>query len=178
MAMADPKPRLPLPSETLCSLASNAPVLGERLRVYLLPGQLHGSGEPAQIRTILGSCVSICLWDQRQRRGGMNHFLLPASREGEPASLRFADVATKALLEKLHLLGSRPQSLEARIFGGSSMFQNENRYAISLGARNVAAALELMKNAGIPVGVRDTGGSQGRKIVFNTDDGMVWSQRI
>jgi chemotaxis protein CheD len=178
MAMANPKPHRTLPSDTLCGLAPNAPVLGERQRVYLLPGQLHGSGEPCQIRTILGSCVSICLWDQRQRTGGMNHFLLPASREGEPASLRFADVATKALLERLQVLGCRAQNLQAKIFGGSSMFQNENRYAISLGARNVAAALDLMKNAGIPVGIRDTGGTQGRKIVFNTDDGMVWSQRI
>jgi chemotaxis protein CheD len=178
MAMANPKARWPLPGDTLCGLAPHTPVLGERQRMYLLPGQLHGSGEPCQIRTILGSCVSICLWDQRLRTGGMNHFLLPASREGEPASLRFADVATKSLLERLQLLGCRPPNLQAKIFGGSSMFQNENRYATSLGARNVAAALDLMKNAGIPVSVRDTGGSQGRKIVFNTDDGMAWSRRI
>ena len=178
MAMANPKPRRPLPGDTLGGVTPNAPVLGERRRAYLLPGQLHVSGEPCQIRTILGSCVSICLWDQRKRAGGMNHFLLPASREGEAASQRFADVATKALLEKLQLLGCRPPTLQAKIFGGSSMFQNENRYATSLGARNVAAALDLMKNAGIPVSVRDTGGSQGRKIVFNTDDGMAWSRRI
>jgi chemotaxis protein CheD len=178
MAMVNPKPRRPLPGDTLCGVAPNAPVLGEHQRAYLLPGQLHASTAPCQIRTILGSCVSICLWDQRKRAGGMNHFLLPASREGEPASQRFADVATKALLEKLQLLGCRPSTLQAKIFGGSSMFQNENRYATSLGARNVAAALDLMKNVGIPVSVRDTGGSQGRKIVFNTDDGMAWSRRI
>jgi chemotaxis protein CheD len=178
MAMVNPKPRRPLPGDTLGGVTPNAPVLGERRRAYLLPGQLHVSGEPCQIRTILGSCVSICLWDQRKRAGGMNHFLLPASREGEAASQRFADVATKALLEKLQLLGCRPPALQAKIFGGSSMFQSENRYGSSLGARNVAAALDLMKNAGIPVSVRDTGGSQGRKIVFNTDDGMAWSRRI
>lgn len=177
MAMAGTK-RTRTDPETSSGLASSMPVLGERQRAYLLPGELHVSGEPCQIRTILGSCVSICLWDKRQRAGGMNHFLLPASREGEPASLRFADVATKALLEKLRLLGCRPPNLRAKIFGGSSMFQNQNRHAISLGAQNVAAALDLMKNAGIPVSVQETGGAQGRKIVFNTDDGMAWSQRI
>jgi chemotaxis protein CheD len=177
MAMAGTK-RTRMDPETLRSLASSMPVLGERQRAYLLPGQLHVSGEPCQIRTILGSCVSICLWDKRQRAGGMNHFLLPASREGEPVSLRFADLATKALLEQLRLLGCRPPNLRAKIFGGSSMFQSQNRQAISLGAQNVAAALDLMKNAGIPVSVQETGGTQGRKIVFNTDDGMAWSQRI
>jgi chemotaxis receptor (MCP) glutamine deamidase CheD len=58
------------------------------------------------------------------------------------------------------------------------MFQSQNRYASSLGARNVAAALDLLKNAGIRVTVQETGGTQGRKIVFNTDDGMAWSRQI
>lgn len=178
MAMADPKPRRPHPGDPLSGTALNVPVLGERQRVYLLPGQLHVSGEPSQIGTILGSCVSICLWDKRRLAGGMNHFLLPASREGEPASLRFADVATSALLEKLLLLGCRPPNLQAKIFGGSLMFQNQDRYAASLGAKNVAAALWLMKNAGISVTAQDTGGIRGRKIVFNTDDGAAWSRRI
>jgi len=35
-----------------------------------------------------------------------------------------------------------------------------------------------MNNARIPVCVQETGGTQGRKVVFNTDDGTAWSQRI
>jgi chemotaxis protein CheD len=176
MTAASPKPRQPHIVSGL-SLAFNIPRL-EHQRAYLLPGQLHAGAEPFQVRTILGSCVSICLWDKRQRAGGMNHFLLPASRDGEPASLRFADVATHTLIETLRRLGCRPPNLRAKIFGGSAMFQNPDRYAASLGARNVAAALDLMKTAGIPVSAKDTGGSYGRKIVFNTDDGNAWSQRV
>lgn len=146
--------------------------------MYLLPGEFHASAEPCQIRTILGSCVSICLWDASQLAGGMNHFLLPSSREGEPASLRFADLATQALLERVLELGCRLPNLRARIFGGGSMFQNQNRGGISLGAQNVAAALALIKKARIRVSAQDTGGTQGRKVVFNTDDGTVWSQQI
>ena len=136
------------------------------------------SGEPCQIRTILGSCVAICLWDSRQRAGGMNHFLLPASREGQVASQRFADVATSVLLKKLSLLGCRPANLRAKIFGGSAMFQNRNRVAVNLGTQNVAAALHLMNCAGIPVAAQETGGTRGRKIIFNTDDGVVWCKPI
>jgi chemotaxis protein CheD len=58
------------------------------------------------------------------------------------------------------------------------MFENQNRRAISLGAQNVATALDLMKNVGIPVIAQETGGNQGRKIVFNTDDGLAWSRQI
>jgi len=177
MAMADPKPH-PDPGDPLSGVALNVPVLGERQRVYVLPGQLHVSREPSEICTILGSCVAICLWDRYRLAGGMNHFLLPASREGKPASLRFADVATKALLEKLLLLGCRFPNLRAKIFGGSLMFQNQDRYAASLGAKNVAAALWLMKDAGISVAAQETGGTHGRRIVFHSDDGAAWSRRI
>jgi chemotaxis protein CheD len=178
MALPSPKPRRLHPVDAPLRLASPLPVLGERQCAYLLPGQLHVSAEPCQIRTILGSCVSICLWDPHQRAGGMNHFLLPSSEEGKPASLRFADVATKALLDKFLGLGCRPSNLQAKIFGGSSMFQNQNRYASSLGVRNVAVAIDLLKIAGIPLAVQETGGTRGRKIVFNTDDGMAWSRQI
>jgi chemotaxis protein CheD len=178
VAMTNPSPLRMPPDGTPSGLASNVPVLGERRSVYLLPGELHASAEPCQIRTILGSCVSICLWDMSCLAGGMNHFLLPASREGESASLRFADLATKALLEKVLRLGCRRPNLRAKIFGGGSMFLNPNRGAVSLGAQNVAAALALMKDARIPVSVQETGGTQGRRVVFNTDDGTAWCQRI
>ena len=160
------------------SLHASRPTLGERRSAYLLPGELHASADPCQIRTILGSCVAICLWDSRLHVGGMNHFLLPASRGGHPASLRCADVATRTLLEALQSLGSRIPNLQAKIFGGASMFQKTDRTFKGLGVQNVAAALELMRNAGIPVAVQETGGIHGRKIMLNTDDGVVWCQRI
>jgi len=178
VAMANSNPlRMQLDGKASGSL-SNVPVLGGRQSVYLLPGEFHASAEPCQIRTILGSCVSICLWDVRHLAGGMNHFLLPSSREGEPASLRYGDRATKALLEKLLQLGCQLPNLRAQIFGGGSMFQHQNRLALSLGEQNVAAALVLMKKARIPVSAQETGGTHGRKIVFNTDDGTAWCRRI
>lgn len=160
------------------SLPTSSPPLGERRSEFLLPGELHASAEPCQIRTILGSCVAICLWDSQLRIGGMNHFLLPASSAGHPASSRFADVATRTLLDALQSLRCRVPDLQAKIFGGASMFQKPDRRVMSLGAQNVAAALELMRNARIPVAVQETGGIHGRKIMLNTDDGVVWCQRI
>jgi len=177
--MVMPHPISPQPDPVdAASGVSSRPVLGERQRRYLLPGELHVSADPCQIRTILGSCVAICLWNNRLRVGGMNHFLLPVSREGHPASSRFADVATRMLLETLQSLGCPLPHLQAKIFGGSSMFRRPDRPGISLGEQNVAAALELLKKTGIPVVVQETGGTRGRKIMLNTDDGVVWCQRI
>lgn len=158
--------------------ALGGPVVGNRKKAYLLPGQLYVSAEPCQIKTILGSCVAICLWDQWRGVGGVNHFLLPSTREGQPASLRYGDEATRVLLKLLDGLGCRPPNLCAKIFGGAALFQSRDRYGVSLGAKNVAAALTLMKSAGIPVVALETGGVQGRKLIFNTDDGVAWAQRI
>jgi len=58
------------------------------------------------------------------------------------------------------------------------MFQKADRADKCLGSQNVAAALDLMKKADIPVIVQATGGTQGRKIMLNTDDGIVWCQFI
>jgi chemotaxis protein CheD len=156
----------------------SGPTTALRNCVYLLPGELHAAGEPCQITTILGSCVAVCLWDAKLQTGGMNHFLLPAWHEGKNISMRFGDLATPALMEKLLQLGCRQARLTAKIFGGSALFQQEDRYPASLGAKNVEAAQLMMKNFGIPVIAQDTGGAYGRKIIFHTGDGSAWSKRL
>jgi len=51
--------------------------------VYITQGQHAVGREPEMIiTTILGSCISICLWDPEARVGGMNHLLLPDARSG------------------------------------------------------------------------------------------------
>ena len=158
--------------------APGDPAIGNRSKAYLLPGQLYASAEPCHIKTILGSCVAICLWDRWRGAGGMNHFLLPSSRQGQPTSLRYGDEATRVLLELLDGLGCQVPNLCAKVFGGAALCQSRDRYGISLGAKNVAAALSLMKSAGIPVAAQETGGLQGRRLIFNTDDGVAWTQKI
>lgn len=175
MGFIPPRSELPL---AVTWMPSDVALEDRRTRVYLLPGHLHASDEPCQITTILGSCVSICLWDSKRRAGGMNHFLLPTSAEGGATSSRFADVATRMLLEHLRAAGCQRANLVAKIYGGAAVLRSENRYAVSLGATNVAAALRLMHNARIPVVVEETGGDRGRKIIFNTDDGAVWTRRV
>ena len=150
----------------------------DQSRVYLLPGDLHATAAPCEITTILGSCVAVCLWDASSRTGGMNHFLLPQSRDGAQPSMRFGDVATQELLHRLHRLGCRHENLTAKLFGGSALWQPDYCYEKSLGALNVEAAHTMMKSYKIRIIAADTGGNQGRKIVFSTDDGSAWARRI
>jgi len=142
----------------------------ERVTRFLQPGQLIVSFEPATITTILGSCVSVCLWDPRTSVGGMNHFMLPIPVAGHAASPRFGDFAMQQLVDRMEAAGARMRSVRAKVFGGASMFPvAEGR--THLGAQNADLAIQFLKNAGIPVVERDLGGTRGRKLIFQTDEG-------
>jgi chemotaxis protein CheD len=43
-----------------------------------------------------------------------------------------------------------------------------------MGSQNVTAAMTALAAIGLPVSASDTGGSVGRKLLFQTDDGTAW----
>jgi chemotaxis protein CheD len=138
---------------------------------FLLPGQYLVSKDPTVVSTILGSCVSICLWDQRLGIGGINHFLLP---EGDTNTngMRYGNVANQVLLDKLLDLGCSTKSLQAKVFGGAHTFSTGNLEQ-SLGARNVQVALEFLRKHGIRVVEKEVSGKAGRRVVFTTNIGTT-----
>ncbi|MCL4818730.1 MAG: chemotaxis protein CheD [Vicinamibacteria bacterium] len=140
--------------------------------VYLQPGQLVASGEPLVISTVLGSCVSVCLWDPHAKVGGMNHFLLPEGPEAD-ASPRYAAPAIDALIAQVRGLGSRNGSLTARLFGGACVIEAFRRREGHLGQRNVEIARERLRAVGVPIVGEDVGGGRGRRLHFSLGDGTV-----
>lgn len=152
---------------------------GLRVSVYLHPGQLHVSAEPAAVTTILGSCVSACVYDREAGIGGINHYLLPFWSGNGTSSPRFGNVAMKALVERVLALGGRRQLIQAKVFGGACVLDAFRRpQGRHLGDHNVGRALEALAAEGIPVVARDTGGERARKLVFHTDTGAAWLRAI
>ncbi len=68
---------------------------------HLQPGEIFVSGNGTSITTLLGSCVAVCLWDEKKKIGGMNHVILPKNRDDESPSSRFANVATFVLYDMM-----------------------------------------------------------------------------
>src|SRR5260221_6688044 len=102
----------------------------ELKQVYLHPGELYASPEPANIKIILGSCVAVCLYNPRLSIGGATHFLLPALEGEEQLSPRYGNVAIERLLQELRLAGSRNKDLHAEFYGGACVLS-----AFSIGSR-------------------------------------------
>jgi len=135
---------------------------------YLERGAIYVSGEGA-IQTVLGSCVSVCLWDASLRCGGMNHFVYPQTTDREKATPQYGNVATLALLKLMLEEGCSPASLTAQILGGG----HPEGAIESTGGRNVEVARRVLREKGITVVSEDVGGSVGRKIVFDLTTGNV-----
>jgi chemotaxis protein CheD len=145
--------------------------------VYLQPGQLYVSASAARVTTILGSCIAVGLWDDEREIGGMNHFMLPNQPASLPASDRFANIAMPRLLEKLLIAGAREHRLQAKVFGGACVL-GISTTPDHLGTKNRRAALDFLAEHHIPVVAEETGGEVGRKLIFQTNDGVVLLKRL
>ncbi|HUB16186.1 MAG TPA: chemotaxis protein CheD [Acetobacteraceae bacterium] len=144
--------------------------------IFLSPGAICCPAEPAVVTTILGSCVAVCLYDRNRRSGGMNHFLLPRCGSAPP-SPRYGDVAFTMLLTAMERLGCRAMDLRAKVFGGAAVLPF-GAQADTVGAQNVAVALEVLQLHGIPVMARRTGGQRGLFLRFNTVNGRVMVREL
>ncbi len=141
-------------------------------------GEVYASREPTLIKTLLGSCVAVCLWDPVTRVGGMNHFLLPCSLDGggdEPA--RFGVHAMDLLIGEMLKAGADRTRLRAKVFGGAHVLDVPEDEE-SVPSQNITFALEFLKRDGFKLTGEDLGGCWPRRVHFQTDTGRAFVQRI
>lgn len=147
----------------------------------IYPGEFYVSVGAEYISTILGSCVSIVLYDKIMHIGGMNHFIL--AKDGKLASDttgnigRFGEYAIELLINEMVKKGSKKRNWEAKIFGGSNVFNMadaDNR----VGAVNIKFAYDYLMREGIKIVASDTGGIQPRKIFYDPQSSKIWLKRI
>ena len=136
---------------------------------YLERGCMYVSMGGGVVQTVLGSCVSVCLWDASLKCGGMNHFVYPQTAIKDQATPKYGNVATVALIKLMREEGCSIESLSAHIIGGG----HPDGALDSNGWRNVEVARKILKEKGITVLSEDVGGSVGRKIVFDLATGHV-----
>jgi len=151
---------------------------GKRTRRYLIPGKIFVAAQPFAISTIVGSGVALCLWDSAHRIGGANHFMLPEGPDDGQNSTRYGSSANPALLQRLLELGADPKTLEAKVFGGSLPNLTFAHREGHLGDRNVRMVTDFLNVKGIRLVRSDVGGTRGRKVVFQTDDGRSWAEPL
>ena len=142
-------------------------------------GQWAVAAAPTRIRTLLGSCVGIVLYDRLARLGGLAHIVLPAANGSVDHPGKYADTAIPMLIADLdrRLGGKARPRLIAKLVGGAKMFQMDpgvrENSGLNIGRRNQEAIEQILKTLTIPIIARDVGGSAGRRLTLDTTSGMV-----
>jgi len=139
---------------------------------FLYPAELYVSKVPYQINTILGSCVTVCLYDPILNIGGMNHFMLPYWNGQGLASPKYGNIAIEKLLDKMLSFGCNKSSIKAKIFGGGEVIETQI-VQFHIGARNIEVARLALEEKKIQIVSSSVGGKLGRKIEFMTSTGEV-----
>jgi len=135
-----------------------------------------GRADAVLITLGLGSCVAIMLHDPRACTGAMAHILLPSKSLARASSnpAKFPETAVPLLVQRLTALGADPRYLIAKLAGGASMFaQLMTPGSVQMGERNIAAARDVLRRAGIPIAAEAVGGGGGRSVRFHVADGRV-----
>ena len=160
-----------------------------RIDRFLKPGEQAVGDARHRLRTLLGSCVSITLWQPQRRVGAMSHFLLP--RRQRPAvpgrkdalDARYGDEALALMVQGLARRGIDARQCVARLFGGGDMFPDQPRLpralpSGSVGRRNGEAARSLLQQLGVPVVSENLFGAGHRRIAFDIATGEVRSHQV
>jgi chemotaxis protein CheD len=153
--------------------------------VFLKPGEVYITDKPALIKTVLGSCVSVTLFEPHSRTAAICHGLLPdcgGKGCGDcPEKLRFVTCSIKHILDKMLERGAVQRTLEVKAFGGGDVLTYRSGgpcKKATVGRQNIEAALNIMESLGIKPMTSDLGGDRGRKIFFNTQTGEVLLKKL
>lgn len=149
--------------------------------VKLLPGDYYVTTRDELITTVLGSCISACIYDPERGCGGMNHFMLPGDggdrQNGlarNDACTRFGLHAMEGLINGVLKSGGRREHLRAKIFGGGRIIEQMT----DVGLRNIAFARNYLELEGIPIEASDLGNIYPRKINFYPRTGKAMVKRL
>jgi chemotaxis protein CheD len=136
---------------------------------FLKIGDVQVSNSPKIFKTILGSCVSVCIWDIKSCHGGMNHFLLPLAPADEQTP-KYGDYSIRKLISQIKSTVSPQTPLIAKIFGGGNIV---SVIRDAIGDRNVMMAKQILAENNIEIVAEDTGGTRSRFINFDTSNGKI-----
>ncbi|MBB3211047.1 chemotaxis protein CheD [Herbaspirillum sp. Sphag1AN] len=145
----------------------------------ILPGEYYFTHKDMMIVTVLGSCVSACIRDRVSGIGGMNHFMLPDSGDGDSpvsASMRYGTYAMEILINDLLKAGARRENLEAKVFGGGNVLRGF--VAINVGERNARFVKEYLKAENIRIVAEDLNDVWPRKVYFFPRTGKVLVKKL
>jgi chemotaxis protein CheD len=144
--------------------------------VYLQPGEYFWGGELHRIKTLLGSCVAICVWHPKHRIGGMSHCLLPSRGEDRTDELsgRYIDETFEIFFHEMVRYGTVRSDYQIKVFGGGNMFELREKGGITVGDRNLQTMRDILEKNNMKITAEHVGGKGHRNVIFELWSGDCW----
>jgi chemotaxis protein CheD len=154
--------------------------------LYLKPGEWFFGRERGLIKTILGSCIAVTMFHRNTRLAAICHALMPACEKKGGCTgyceshSRYADCIIRRMTEIFFHRGIKAGDIELKLFGGADSFSVDSggKSPLSVGARNFEQARKSIEKEGLRLSGSDVGGSEGRKLFFDTHTGEVLLKRM
>ncbi|SEI60547.1 chemotaxis protein CheD [Allopseudospirillum japonicum] len=148
--------------------------------IKIHPGEYCATAETElALGTILGSCVSACIWDPKLGVGGMNHFMLPeCGQVNSPLSTaaRYGTHAMEMLVNSLLKLGAHKENLQVKVFGGGRVLDSLKQ--ADIGTRNANFVLHYIKMEGLKLVAKDLLDIYPRKVFFIPQTGQAFVRKL
>ena len=126
-----------------------------------------------RITYALGSCIGICLYDQKIKLAALVHIMLPLNMEtGRKNPLKYADTGIRETLRMMEAKGASRSRITAKIAGGAKMFDVNGGSMGNIGQRNIESVHMNLKKEGIQLLREDVGGSVARTLLFDPATGL------
>jgi chemotaxis receptor (MCP) glutamine deamidase CheD len=151
--------------------------MSPELTISISIGGVHAAARPTLIKTLLGSCIAVCLYDPMQEVGGMNHFMLPRGDPGQTDAGRFGAHAMDSLIGATMKVGGDRRRFVAKVFGGASVLDLDDS-VVDVARMNIDFIGAFLEEEGIPVLSSDVGGRCPRQIRFHTGTGRAFVKRV
>lgn len=155
----------------------------QKFCVKIMPGEYYYSGEEEYIATTLGSCVAACIWDEKNKIGGMNHFMLPLTDKDHSEvtwgnlptdATRYGNYAMEFLINELLKHGGEKTEFQIKLFGGGKVLEGSG----NVGERNIQFVMDYVKSENLNLISQDLGESYSRKVLFDPLTGRAWMKKI
>ena len=138
--------------------------------VTVVQGDYFVSADPdVIISTVLGSCVSVCLYDPVAGVGGMNHFLLATQCDTNSTDLKYGVNALELLINRVLQAGAKRERLQAKLFGGARITDHSR----DIGNSNADFAIQFLEREGIACVSQSLRGEKARRVRFHPTTGAA-----
>jgi chemotaxis protein CheD len=142
-------------------------------------GEYKVAASPLILRTILGSCVAVIVYDKINKIGGLAHVYLPTgkdynnNRDTTITSHKFADVLLPLMIEEILKKNGNRRYFAAYLVGGASLFDMKPAGILDIGNKNLNAVRAELSEININYFELAVGGNKGRKVYFNLKNGDI-----